>query len=171
MDNAAEAVIKGAELEVKAVPTDALSLNLIVTYTDAKYTDYVIRNPATGAIVEDRTNDPFITPEWSYSVGAQYRWDLPVGALTARLDWSHRESVDQLASIFGTLGVHVPAYGLLSGRLELAVAERDLSVAVVGRNLLDETYITNGIDLRSLGFNAAIPGERRYIGVQLTQRW
>jgi len=174
INNAAAATIKGAEFELRARPIPDLNLSAQISYTDAGYDNFVIRNPTTGAILEDRTNEPFEVPKWTYTLGAEYRWALPVGDVNARLDWSWRDDVIFASSAQVTRAEAIlrqKAYGLLSGRVELALNDPDLSIALIGRNITNKDYLGGGVDLRSLGWSAGLPGEPRYVGLQVTTRW
>jgi len=174
ISNAAAAAINGAELEIRAKPTQGLTLDFQTTYTDPHYKNFVTRNPTTGAIADDRTAEPWEVPKWTFTVGAEQRWKVAPGELIARLDYSWRGDVifagtNQLTSTEQVL--RQGSYGLLSGRLELALDHPDISIALIGRNLTDKDFLAGGIDLRSLGWSVGIPGEPRYVGLQITSRW
>jgi len=174
ISNAAAAAINGAELEIRAKPTQGLTLDFQTTYTDPHYKNFVTRNPTTGAIADDRTAEPWEVPKWTFTVGAEQRRKVAPGELIARLDYSWRGDVifagtNQLTSTEQVL--RQGSYGLLSGRLELALDHPDISIALIGRNLTDKDFLAGGIDLRSLGWSVGIPGEPRYVGLQITSRW
>jgi iron complex outermembrane receptor protein len=170
--NAASATIEGAEAEMAAHITRNFDLDANFAYTDARYDSYVIRNPA-GVVVEDDTGQPFQVPRWTYGLGPTYHVDLPLGQLSARLDWSWRSGViftqtnDLRAS---EQYLRQQSYGLLSGRLEWLLPD-NFSIALLGRNLLNKDTLVGGVDLSALGWKVGIPGEPRYVGVQLLKKW
>jgi len=161
-DNAATAVIQGVEAELLASVSANFKLDSTLAYTDAHYTDFIVRNQA-GVIVDDRTNEPFEVPKWVFTVGAKYMWDLPVGRASARLDWYWQDSV-----IFNGVAALKPteqilrqgSYGLWGARVEWNVPERGLSVAVIGKNLADKKYNIAGTDVRSVGVASSSTGIR-----------
>jgi iron complex outermembrane recepter protein len=170
--NAASATIKGVEAEMAASLTHNLDIAANLAFTDARYDSYVIRNPA-GAIVENDTDQPFQVPRWTYGLGPTYYFDLPIGQLSAHLDWYWRSGV-----IFTQSNDLLPSeqylrqnsYGLLSGRLEWRLPD-DYSIALLGRNLLNKYYLIGGVDLSALGWKVGLPGEPRYVGIQLVKKW
>ena len=170
--NAASATIQGAEAEMAASLTRNLDLNASFAFTHARYDSYVIRNPA-GAIVENDTGQPFQVPRWTYGLGPTYHFDLPIGQLSAHLDWYWRSGVlftqsnDLLPS---EQYLRQKSYGLLAGRLEWRLPD-DYSIALLGRNLLNKYYLIGGVDLSALGWKVGFPGEPRYVGVQLLKKW
>lgn len=172
--NAASAIAQGVEAELLVRPAEGLTLEGSVNYTDAYYRDFVVRDPSTGAVLEDRTSEPFEVPKWSYSLGAGYETDIGRARLSGRLDWNWKSSV-----IFTSNNQLLPteqilrqnSYGLLSGRLALEFPDQGFTVAILGRNLLDKYYSTGGINLRALGFSTVAIGEPRFVGIQLTKSW
>jgi iron complex outermembrane receptor protein len=169
INNAASATIKGGEVQLTASPTRSVTLDVSGAYTDAHYDEFVVRN-ATGAVVEDRTDEPFEFPKWTFSVGANKKWDVPIGVISARADWYWTSKVIFTATSQLTSAEQVmkqDSYGLLAARVELQVPEHGLTVAILGRNLLDKDYLVGAIDVRSLGWSIGIPGEPRYVGVEI----
>jgi len=170
--NAASATIRGAEFELTARPTAHIDIDANAAYTDAHYNKFLEFGPG-GVVTNNRTSEPFEVPKWTFGPGIDYHTPLAVGELDARLDWYWRSSV-----IFTGSNALLPTeqilrqsgYGLLSGRVEWKVTP-DTSIAIVGRNLLNKTYLVGGIDLSSVGFKVGMPGEPRYVGVQLTKHW
>ncbi len=85
--NAAKAVSKGIELEMKAHPTDALDLGLNVTLQKAEFTDVNAAETVLTGIVE---GDKLPSPNLQLSGFAQYTWMLDSGAEAhVRVDAQH----------------------------------------------------------------------------------
>jgi len=168
VNNAAAAKIKGVEIELNAQPTRNLGIHGFFNYVDAHYTKFIVSNLGT---IQDFTNAPFEVPKYSASLGANYTWDLPVGSLVARLDWNWRDDV-----IFGNNSLlrptetrlAQPAYSLLDGRLEWNIPERQMKIALVGRNLTNKYYYTTGTQVRNTGMDFVQIGEPRYIGAEVS---
>ncbi len=166
VDNAGEAEIKGAELEMTASVTPNLSINGLVSYIDAEYTD--LNSGVQGITLDSKFPK---TPEWAYSIGAMYTANLgDSGSLTARSDWSYRSKVYHVVNNSPLLVQD--SYGVLSARVAYLSADESWELALFGTNLTDEDYTTNGIE--SIGFVGtadANPGRRREWGASMTYRF
>jgi iron complex outermembrane receptor protein len=148
ISNAGSASIKGAEVELIAALSDALTLNLNYGTLDASYDSFV----QYGMELKDFAKFPY-APEVTYSIGANYQ----LGDFNARIDYSfvddHALYYDQ-ASADATM---VKAYSLLNASVTLAnIALTDalsLKASVWGKNLTDEEYYINGIPLGPIALN------------------
>jgi iron complex outermembrane receptor protein len=148
--NAAKGRIRGAELELTAVPVDGLTIEGGVGYLDAKYTEIGARAAVLGL---DLTDDFVKTPKWTFNVGLSYA--LEVGAditFTPRVDWSYRSRVENVADNNGGTPVTQPGYNLFNISADLALAE-GWSVNGALLNVTDKRYITSGFfDPAFIGF-------------------
>ena len=148
--NAAEATIRGFELELSAAPTENLAIDAGIGYLDAEYTKIGANAAFLGLDLDD---DLVKTPEVSFNLGVSYVIHLSNGhTLTPRVDWSYRSRVKNIAD--NNLGTPVTqdSYDLvnLSARLDL---QDSLSVTAAILNLSDEFYITSGFfDPGFIGF-------------------
>ncbi|MEQ8412134.1 MAG: TonB-dependent receptor [Erythrobacter sp.] len=91
--NVAEARIRGAELEVSALPFEGLRIDASLGYLDAEYTDYEAfiasstyistppQPPGTLILADLSTLELRNAPEWTGSIGATYTADLGFGEL------------------------------------------------------------------------------------------
>ena len=89
IENAAEAEVKGVELELVAAPMDGLLANVTLAYLDGEYDDYVTADPTdpSGILRDLSGNRVNRSPEWTASGGIQYAIPLgDWGTLTPRLD-------------------------------------------------------------------------------------
>jgi iron complex outermembrane recepter protein len=134
--NAAAADSKGAELELNALPIDALQLSLGAGYQDAKITQVSISSP-------QRVGDPvFQVPDWTGNAAATWTQPLFSGGwkLLGTMDWSYvgrSFSANNLTPVSGVFATRErPAYRLLDARLALQHASWE--VALVGKNLSNE---------------------------------
>jgi iron complex outermembrane receptor protein len=170
--NAASATIKGIEAEFDAAPTSALRLDGFFTYTDAGYDEFIVRNANTGAIIQDRTKEPFELPKYTAALGVKYTWDLPMGQVSARVDWNWRS-----ATVLSAASIVLPterrlyqgAYSLFGARVEWVSPDQSIRAAIVGRNLTDKYFLISGQEIRAQGFDFVSPGPPRYIGIELTK--
>jgi iron complex outermembrane receptor protein len=150
------------ELEANAYIGEAFVLDAAVSYIDFEYTRI---EPSTG--LSDAFTRPYL-PEWKWSVGAQYTFDLATaGFLTARIDASYQDSV--YTNPVNTVNNFIPAYTVVNARISWMNADRDLEVALQAANLLDEYYYLTKLDLVLPGAGAikSQPGRPREIALTI----
>ncbi len=164
------AEVEGFETEITYYPTDQFRLNFNGGWLDTAYVD--IGDPELSSIAFGR---PFAyAPEYSYSVGAQYDFDLPSGALiTFRSDYGWMDEYERDASTRRQpLDGSEPAYGLLSARIRYTAPSEDWEVALHGSNLTNEYYVDSGFDSRGpSGFDLNTVGPSRTYGVTVSYRF
>jgi iron complex outermembrane recepter protein len=180
--NAAKAEIRGAEIELRAIPFAGLDLSVALGFTDAEYEDFEDLaqqiDPATGMVFEDAMGNPallprdrsdegfFATPNFTATFGVGYTLpSLPIGDLTARLNWYHSNALTY-SLVSDTL--RQGTYGLLSGRLALALPDGKTEIALFGENLLDRRFINSGINFED-GFAVSLAyyGAPRMYGIEI----
>ncbi|MBI2993085.1 MAG: TonB-dependent receptor [Gammaproteobacteria bacterium] len=153
--NAGNADVFGAELEVDLVPIDGLQIDGSLGVLDFEYQDI---NPVTGIPVDSITQ---FTPELTWSIGAQYRFETGVGVVTPRLDVSYQDDV--FTNPDNSPGSRIDSYTLLNGRITWEDRDSAWVVALEGRNLTDELYYVNKGDGLSggVGYVNGFPGQPR----------
>jgi iron complex outermembrane receptor protein len=143
--NAGDAEIKGAELETEYRPVDRLSFDASVSYIDFAYTriDPQAGGPTrpTGPQIGDSIPN---TPEWKYSVGAQYEALLPWGSLTPRLDWSWQDK--QFASVNSNPLSRLDSHGNLNARLSYRANEGGWDASLEVTNVTNEFYYVSKLN-------------------------
>ncbi len=161
--NAGELDITGAELEVSFNPIEALLLDAQVGYLSAEYAEFFEQRaatlPATGFVTLDRSGQtPAFSPEWTARFGAQYRFGLADGSgvtagVSARFRSEHALAVDNSSLATGARfpGLWQDDYWLYDARLQWENSEGNLTLSLVGRNLGDEVYRTDGQEFSSVG--------------------
>jgi iron complex outermembrane receptor protein len=156
--NAGELDIKGAELEVLFRPVPALLLDAQIGWLDAEYGEFFEQRaavaPATGFVTLNRS----FSPEWTARFGAQYRFGMADGSgvtagVTARYRSEHALAVDNadLSTRARFAGLWQDDYWLYDARLVWENSEGNLTAGVVGRNLGDEAYRTDGQEFSNVG--------------------
>jgi len=150
IQNAAEATVKGLELELVAHIAEGLEINAGYGYTDAEYDEFNSFDPFTGA-VEDVANDRAFefTPEDSYHISLSYAFPrfTDFGQLYGRIDWSGQSKMAVTPKISGNSDLTQSSYDVLNARLtldEIALGDGILSLSAWGRNLADEEYKIGG---------------------------
>jgi iron complex outermembrane receptor protein len=166
VDNAGEAEIKGVEVEMVANITPDFVVNGLVSYIDAEYTEL---NAGVQGITEDSEFPK--TPEWTYSIGAQYTASLgESGSIVARSDWAYRSKTYHVVNNSPLLVQD--SFGLLTARIAYIAPDERFEVALFGTNLTDEEYTTNGLEsINFVGTADANPGRPREWGASLTYRF
>ena len=157
--NAAEATIKGFEVEFTALATEHLTLMGGIGYLDSGYDNL---EPGTLVSLDDMFVD---SPEWSVNIAAEYVVPINDAAeLVFRGDYSYRSEFANDAT--NTPELIQDGYGLLNGGITLDFVEKGLSVTAYGRNLTDEHYIMSGwADIGSIGLVDGTWGRPREWGV------
>lgn len=165
--NAAEAEIKGFELELLAAPVDGLLINAGLGYLDTEYTKLDPGTIASGILPENALPN---SPEFTFNAGIQYRFGLAGGSgLVLRGDYSWRDDVYFNAT--NLPGEFQESYGLLNLRASWLSADDTWEVAAYGLNVGDEEYFTNGQDVTGpLGVSFANVGTPREVGLQVIYR-
>jgi iron complex outermembrane receptor protein len=171
--NAGDAEIKGAELELAIDPRNGLLLDASLSYLDFDYTSI---NPQAGGPtapggVQIGMVAPY-TPEWKWAVGVQYEIDLAgVGFVTPRLDASYQSKVFSNA-VNGPNNL-IEGYTLANARVTWRNAEEDLEVALEVTNLFDKYYFLTNFDLTGAGAGivSGQPGRPREWAVSVKKRF
>ena len=170
--NVGAADVKGFELELSAYPVDGLSLDTAVSYIDFKYTDVGVLDPVTGRSPAGLTGDevtPY-TPEWTYSFGVQYDYEMEAGTVMARFDGNYQSHV--FNESFNTEWSRMDGYFLGNARLGFTTADEDWEVALEVKNVFDKFYWLTKSDITaSLGAVTGVPGLPRTWAVSLTRRF
>lgn len=159
--NAGEAELYGFEAEITAVPTDGLTFNAGIGYTNSEFKNVPV---TVGPINGNRL--PF-SPEWTVATGLQYAIPLGDGGatLTPRVDYRFQSEV--FFSPFNLPLEDQEDYGLLSARLTFASGgEGRFSLAVYGENLTKERYYVFGQNaLAAQGVAYSYLGRPREFGI------
>ena len=167
--NAAEATVKGVEIDATLMPVEGLTLSANWAYTDGKYGKYI-----DVATEEEMTGMPFpFLAKHRLNLGAQYTTALPGdnGELNFRANWAYssKYSLTVLKEPFGTEN----GYNQLDLGIDWTnVAGSDVSASIFVNNVTKELYKVGGTPIYSvLGTTTAIYNEPRTWGLRLTYRF
>ena len=175
MVNAGEATIKGIEFDIVAVPLEGLTLDVSYGYIDAKFDEFIARDPQTDQLVDiSNVAKVPMTSRNNASFGVQYDFEpFSFGALSARLDLSYQSKHVQnpINYQFDSPGSRT----LVNARISLnditlgscCDDKSRLRVSLWGKNLTDEEYINFGIDFGAIGWAGAVYGEPRTYGLDV----
>jgi iron complex outermembrane receptor protein len=173
--NAGNADIKGLEVEATYRPVRGLSFDGALSYMDFEYKKFGTYTTTTGTTTTTvavggptNLNGPQFgdyapyTPEWKWSIGAQYEFDLGNrGSLTPRVDTAFQSEVYTVSA--NRESNRIPSYGVANARLTWRNSDRDLDVAVEVTNLTDKYYFLTIYDqtVGGQGYASGQPGRPR----------
>ncbi len=162
--NAGTVDITGLELEVTALVTDNLLLELGYGYTDAEYDSI---RPISGlSLTIDESARLVNTPENSLQLGAEYSWPLAAGGdLTFRADYIYTDDIfnDSQNSPF----LFQDSYNVTNLAVSYRSSDETWSVTGFVKNAGDERFITSGDSNFGLGFHEGNLNRPREYGVRL----
>lgn len=139
--NAADARVRGVELELLARPIAALTLGGNLAYLDAEYVNYT-NALLPGNIPFDASGNRLNSaPEWAYYLFGQYDHDLGSGAqiyVRGEYNWRSR----QFYSPQNVLPQSQPSFGLINASAGYISEDDKWRVMFFARNLADVEYVT-----------------------------
>ena len=140
-ENAGDARIRGAELELEFYPTDEFTFVGSLGYLDAEYTS--IDPLAFPVEIDDRLQN---TPEWTFSGAATYETQVLNGRadLLLNLNYSWRDTIANDAQNTPEL-IQGPV-GLLGGQIRLSPTQDNWAISLIGRNILNKRFIGSGFN-------------------------
>jgi len=181
--NSGESEYWGIEVEAQARPMDNLMIDASLGYIHHELTDPGF----SGQCIKFANGDPCYstrTPEWTFSAGASYEFDLgKAGTLTPRIDARYQSKVYFLPYTADLDPVkHIASnpiegvqegYTIFNGRITWKSPTTDWELALYAINLTDEVYFNGKLPLIGIGLgreqgNVAPPRE---IGVTATRRF
>jgi len=149
-ENVGKADVKGFELEATVRPVDGLTLDGSVSYIDFEY-------KTTGTSGIPITAVTPYTPAWTWSVGAQYDYQITPGTISLRFDGSYQSDIYSETSNSDWSRIKPNFLG--NARLSFTTADRDWRVALEVSNLFNKYYFLSKSDVtNSLGENTGVPG-------------
>jgi len=164
--NAGAADIQGLELELTALLSENIKLELGYGYTDAEYTSL---NAVPGLSLAVGLDSKLVnTPENTLSLGLEYLTELADKMLVLRVDYSYTDEIynDSQNSEF----LFQDAVNIANVSAKLELTESSELVAWV-ENVSDERYIVTGNSNFGLGFHSAIVSRPREYGVTFRHRF
>ena len=165
--NAAEAEIAGFELEGSWLATDALRFDTAIGYLDAEYEEFIGEN---GQDVSD-TLTPANAPQWTGRLAAEYTRQI-----SENIEFSTTASASYRDEVYPTVSsseiLRQSAYTLVDASIGLEFYDGRYGLRLIGKNLTDETYRTQGFDLSdSLGYQLGYYGAPRTVSLTASYRY
>ncbi|MBU2143453.1 MAG: TonB-dependent receptor [Alphaproteobacteria bacterium] len=166
LDNAANAVTQGAEIELTALPAEGLHLSLGLAYLETELKDY-----QTDSGVDFSGNALVQAPEWSANGMARYERPL-FGSLlySAQVDFSFQDQVYFTSD--NTEPLSQDAYWLWNAQVGVESDSGRWHAALFAKNIGGKEYYSHGFDLvDTIGANQLMLGAPSQIGVELGVRY
>ena len=178
--NAESTIGRGAEAELILTPITALEVTAGLSYNQTRidHPDLATQGcgapctmldppgSAEGTFSIDGNSLPQ-APGWIADVTLRYALDLPAGVrLIASTDWAYRSNV----RFFLYESVEYADDRLLQGGIRLAclLPYGNIEIAAIGRNILNDTSPTGGIDFNNL---TSYVNEPRFWGLEVVRRF
>lgn len=163
--NAAEAEIKGFELELKALLTENMGLDAGMGYLDAEYTT------VSAAASEITTDKEFAnTPEWTANASLYYDISLgELGTLTPRVNWSYRSKVYN--NTINSANIVQDSFDVINASITFRDNNGDWQAVLGVTNLTDEDYFTSAYNNPSIGYSEALWARPREWSLSITRNF
>jgi iron complex outermembrane receptor protein len=139
---------RGVEAEIAATPIDGLTLALVASFNDVKYTDYENAPCSEEDVVQGLTNCDlsgeavYLSPRWIANPSISYETAAPFG-LTAFTNINYAWRSKYYGGLENSEDGEIGAYGLLNLRVGVRSESGQWNVAFWGNNVLDKTYFTS----------------------------
>ncbi|MDR2856991.1 MAG: TonB-dependent receptor [Novosphingobium sp.] len=137
--NAAEATIKGFELEVTALPVDGLTLTGSVAYLDATYGKFLY-NEGTLSEINLKGYRLQNAPKWATNLGANYEFGLGSGTANMGASYAYASS-KYLQNLLNPPIVHIQPTHLVRANIGWKPESKQWSIEFWANNLLDKRYV------------------------------
>jgi iron complex outermembrane receptor protein len=161
LTNSARARVKGAELELAALPFKGLRVNAALGLLDTEYSDYGVYSG----------NEFGRAPHVNLLLGVEYRVDLASGAqVLLRPDWNYRSSYFFVTTNETDPNFRQGGYGVGNLHLSYIAPGKKVSFNAYVNNLTDRFYKTNAIPYGNnvVGYSYSDP---RTFGLNAVYRW
>ncbi|MCF6214857.1 MAG: TonB-dependent receptor [Emcibacter sp.] len=163
--NAAAAKVYGGEVEMNALLTEELSIDLSYAFLHATYTNFVGDAGIGGGINADFSGK-FLSRAPKNTLSAVIEYDREVPSLNGQI--SVRADARYSSTVFFTPAnsdvLSQGGYTLLNARIAYE-NENGWTIALYGKNLTDKTYVAHAIDLLQFNLVTAEIGAPRQYGI------
>lgn len=166
--NAAKATLKGAELEVSALPVEGLTLTGAVAYLEAEY-DRFDYTAATGETLDLTGYRLQNAPKWSASLAASYEFDLGPGSMALHTLYAYTGS-KYLSALVNPARVYIQPTHYLSANIDWTPDNGSWSIGLWATNLLDKRYIQSVVHQPGVFDNVGYGAPREY-GAMFKYNW
>jgi iron complex outermembrane receptor protein len=139
LTNVPKSEVKGAELELRWLPVEGLSLDFGAAWLDTKVKEWMAVDPSSAwptVIYFDASGgDLAMSPEWQYNATAAYEWNISCFKAGVAADYSYK---DDTAGPFVSQAIE--SYQIVNLRISLGSQDDKWRTMLWSKNLLDEDY-------------------------------
>ena len=161
--NASAARIYGGEIELSSSPLRGLDLSTGLSLLNAEYVDF------TSVTGNYSGNQLPSAPHESLNASAHYVHPLPVGDLVSQVDLDYRSKIFFETS--NTPRLSDPDRTFVDAELGWRAPNGRYELGLYGRNLFNETNISNISPIPALGFDFVSVGKPRTYGMYLRAKY
>ncbi|MFV0277232.1 MAG: TonB-dependent receptor [Parahaliea sp.] len=174
-ENAANAKIKGLDLDITWLPVDNLTLTAGLNLLDSEYQDFdasanIFRNvvtpgqPGMMVVAYDADGESLLrAPDWSAIVSASYEFSAGGARIPVVLTYSHKDEYNyDFVGHSSSSALIQDSYGLLSARATYVSPSQSWQLAVWGKNLTDEDEYYDDIVGNAAGIRGSYGTPRTY---------
>ncbi len=165
--NVDSSTVKGLELEMVAVPLEALNITAGLGLVDSKVDKGVLSG------VDLSGNSLVAAPELNINLAADYFIELQSGAsLSFHVDANYVD--EQYFDVFNTPSIKADDYWLSNARISYDTESdgNEYSIAFWIKNITDETYVNQAYDAQAtFGLDILNIGAPRMAGIEFTWRY
>lgn len=165
IENAAQATIKGLEIETQIKPTDALTLGANVSLLDPEYGEFITIDPDHPLLGYQnlKGNQLVRAPKFTANVSAAYTFDLEsLGSLTARTNYYYRSRA--YFTPYNDNAVSQEGFGLWNASLQFDSSDGRWFTSVYMNNITDQVYYQEKARSASIVGTIGWPGTPRTFG-------
>ena len=157
----------GTEINIKYAVLKGLHFWGNYAYIHARFAE----NDVDGAKQNYANNMFRLTPEYSFAIGLNTRVEIAKDIfLFGYPSYSYKTKI--FFEDANTPGLEQGGYGLLNFRGGIELADKNITLAVFGSNILDEKYLVSAGNTGSLfGDPTQIPGAKRMFGAKISWKF
>lgn len=147
IENAAEATIYGAEVELQTLLTDYLRVDAGLSFLETEYDEFVTEDKDLSGAPEVSLagNELPRAPGFTSNLSALYTAPLSRGSeLEFWVNWQHTGS--QFFTPFNRPSFEQESYDVLNARITWRLPSGKWAFSLYGENLTDEDYFTNALE-------------------------
>lgn len=168
--NAANATIKGLEVELRAAPIEGLSIESSLSLLNGEYKDFTSAPRRNTALSFDASGQKLsATPKYTFNLAVEQAFPEIAGwqpSLRVEGSWNGRRYFTPENTLLESQG----PYFLMNSSFVLTAPDGRLSATLWGRNLTNKQYVTGTASFAAARV-AGRPGNPRTYGVRLGYRF
>jgi len=167
ISNAAKANIKGAELELRMMPTENWEVLSAISLLDARYDQFITARAGgqTSIPIDVSDNKLNASPDKTLNLSLQYTQPAEAGSFMYLLSYYWQDQVYYTA--FNDTITGQDAYGLWNAQVDWLTYDEQWQLSLFGHNLANKEYTNATQDFSPLGVTRTIMPPRTF-GIKLT---